>query len=117
MKLATAESTHRFLDKAQNLGINTNDVFFFLNNQGNIRKIKTNVKHNSTLCLKHNSIASDLMSFKVTDQALVVQHAAEARSRARESLRATAGSSKKFRNAIHHLNCMAKQTTDILEEL
>ena len=43
LKLATAESTHRFLTKAQNLGINTNDVFFFLNNQRNIRKIKTNV--------------------------------------------------------------------------
>ena len=43
LKLATAESTFRFLDKAQNLGIKTNDVFFFLNNQGNMRKVKTNV--------------------------------------------------------------------------
>ena len=65
LKLATAESTYRFLEKAQNLGVNTNDVFFFLNNQGNMRKIKTNVKPNSTLCLKHDNIASELMSFKV----------------------------------------------------
>merc|ERR1711954_25971 len=42
--------------------------------------------------------------------------AASERSRAREALRASAGSSKKFRNAIHHLNCLAKQTTDVLED-
>ena len=35
-KLATAKSTFRFLDKAQSLGVNTNDVHSFLNNQQNL---------------------------------------------------------------------------------
>ena len=52
-KLATAKSTYRFLDKAQNLGIKTNDVHHFLVNQQNLRKVKTNDRHNANLCKKN----------------------------------------------------------------
>ena len=49
VKLATAQSTFRFLDKAQNLGVNTNDVNNFLSNQDKLQKVRKNAKHNSTL--------------------------------------------------------------------
>ena len=83
VKVATAQSTLRFLDEAQKLGINTNDVQNFLSNQSNLQKVKTNAKYNLTLSNKHKSIATDLMYLKVSDQSLVLQQVEEAAARAR----------------------------------
>ena len=99
-KVATAESTFRFLDTAQSLGVYTNDVNNFMLNQLKLQKIKSNPKHNSNLCRKHSDISTNLMYLKVADQALVVDEATSTRSASREVLRAAAPSSKSFRNAI-----------------
>ena len=52
-KVATAESCFRFLDTAQNLGVHTNDVQNFMQNQLKLRKVKTNAKHNLKLRREH----------------------------------------------------------------
>ena len=114
-KVATAESTFRFLDTAQNLGVYTNDVQNFMQNQLKLRKIKSNAKHNSKLHREHSDISNNLMSLKVADQALVVDEATAARNASREALRATAPSSKSFRNAIFQLNSMSKELADKLD--
>merc|ERR1711954_45828 len=111
----TAKSTLRFLDRAQNSGINTNNINGFLNNQQNLRKVKHNDRHNANLCEKHKIISSNLMSLKVRDQSLVVGVAAEAAARSRGALRETAPSSKSFRNAVHQLNLIAKDIPEDLE--
>ena len=115
VKLATAQSTFRFLDKAQSLGINTNDVNNFLSNQEKIQKVMTNAKQNTTLCRKHTQISSNLMSLKVSDQALVLEEARNTAMRASDDLRNTAPSSKSFRNAIHQLNSISRDVTENLE--
>ena len=115
MKLATAQSTFRFLDKAQSLGINTNDVNNFLSNQEKIQKVMTNAKQNTTLCRKHTQISSNLMSLKVSDQALVLEEARNTAMRASDDLRNTAPSSKSFRNTIHQLNSISRDVTENLE--
>ena len=85
-KVATAESCFRFLGTAQELGVNTNDVQNFLENQMKLRKIKTDAKHNSKLHKEHLDIGNNLMSLKVADQALVLDEARAARDNAHEQL-------------------------------
>ena len=113
-KVATAESCLRFLGTAQELGIHTNDVQNFLHNQMNLRKIKTDAKHNSKLHREHLDIGNNLMSLKVADQALVLDEARTARDNAREEPRAVAPSSKCFRRSISKLNSMSR---DLVGEL
>ena len=74
-KVVTAEACLRFLGTAHELGINTNDVSNFLENQKKLRKVRTDAKHNSKLYREHLEIGNNLMTFKVDDQTLVLRDA------------------------------------------
>ena len=114
-KVVTAEASLRFLSTAQELGINTNDITSFLKNQKKLRKVRTDAKHNSKLYKEHLEIGNNLMTFKVEDQALVLEAAQEAKDDAREQLREAAHSSKCFRRLISKLNYMARDLNEELE--